>query len=173
MLSAILPVLLAANYAMSPWQFQETRTALVAHTANRFNTASEAAYAASLKYHVALASGEIGAKIYMDSDGLGQYYSYGPPMYSQVDPVLISDEIVYDTRQTDGHARVVGLWHEHALGSSWPDLYGHYEAIRETHQTVWTTLAHDFFVQYFDGTTVQPEWTSSVPAIQPLCTECD
>jgi len=173
MLGAILPVLLAANYAMSPWQLEETRTALVAHTANRFDTPSEAAYAASLKYRVALASGEIGAKIYMDVDRLGQYYTYGHPMYSEVDPVLVSDQIVYDASQTDGHSCVVGLWHEHALGSTWPDLYGHYDAIRETHQTVWTTLGRDFFVQYFDGTTVQPIWTSSVPAIEPVCTECD
>ncbi len=172
MLTAILPALLAAKYAMSEWQLQETRIAVVAHSAKRFQTPSEAAYAASFKYRTALPNGEIGAKIYLDVDLSGQYYTYGPRMYSEVDPVSVADEIVYDDSKTDGHSRVVGLWHEHALGSTWLDLYGHYDAVRETHQTVWTTLGHDLFVQYFDGTTVQPVWSNAVPAIEPLCTAC-
>lgn len=46
------------------------------------------------------------------------------------------------------------------------------DAIEQTHQTVWTTIGRAFYVQYFDGTRVVPVWTSAVPAIEPLCSDC-
>jgi hypothetical protein len=173
MLAAILPVLFASTmYSATPQQVRQWSRASSSKAGDRFSTPTEAAYAASLKYKVVLSSGEIGAKIYADFDGGREYYTYGPPLYSEVDPQDTSDEIVYDYTVTDGHTHVVGLWHEHAVGSTWYDLYGHYETIRQTHQAIWTTLGHDFFVQYFDGTTVQPQWTAAVPAIQPICSVC-
>jgi|GEM_PF-6593059 len=172
MVVAVLTALLAANnYAITPAQLDQTRRALVTHSAERFSTPSEAAFAASLKYGN-LATEEVGAKIYVDVDAMGPYYSFGPRIFSDVDPVDTSPEIVYDDSATDGHAGVVGLWHKHALGSTWADLYGHYDAIRETHQTIWTTIGHGLYVQFFDGAMVQPVWTASVPAIRPLCTAC-
>lgn len=175
MLGAIFSALVAVNsYFVTAAQFQETRKALVSNAAARFPTPSQAAYAASLEYKAPLITGEIGAKIFADVDSSGnESYSFGPRIYSEVDPQDNADEIVYDTTARDGHARVVGLWHEHALGSTFVDLYGHYDVIRETHQTVWTTIGYAFYVQYFDGDTVQPIWTASVPAIAPLCSACD
>jgi hypothetical protein len=171
MVGALLAGLLAANYSMTPSQLQQTRATLVSNVAGRYATPTEAAYAASLRYST-LSFEEVGAKIYVDGEGSGQYYSFGRPIYGETDPQETVDEIVYDDSVTDGHAAVVGLWHKHALGSTWVDLYGHYDVIRQTHQTIWTTIGRDFFVQYFDGSTVLPVWSASVPAIRPLCKAC-
>jgi hypothetical protein len=172
MVGAILIGLVATNaYSITPAQMQQTQAAVTSNAAPRFSTPSEAAYAASLRYST-LSTEEVGAKIYVDADGAGQYYSFGPRLYGETDPVETVDEIVYDDSVTDGHTAVVGLWHKHAMGSTWVDLYGHYDVIRQTHQTIWTTIGRDFFVQYFDGTTVEPAWTAAVPAIRPLCKSC-
>jgi hypothetical protein len=162
-----------AAYFISPLQLRYAQALAAAGTAKGFDTPSQAAYAASLRYATAIPSGEAGAKIYMDTDGARIAYSYGPRLSSDVDQQTAADEIVYDDRATDGHSAVVGVWHEHAVGSTWLDLYGHYDAIAATHQSIWTTIGQDFYVQFWDGSAVEPAWQSSAPAIAPLCQGCE
>ena len=162
---------LALAYSLSRVQEQATRVQLANHAAY-FDTPSEAAYAASLRYAQAMPFGEIGSKIYLDVVGNRAYYSYGSQLISQTDPSDGADEIVYDSAAADGHTAVVGMWHEHPLSDTWSSLYGHNAEITQTHQTIWTTIGLDFYVQYWDGTGVAPRWSNSIPAIDPICRDC-
>lgn len=163
----------SAAFLISLPQLRQAQVLAKAGAVNGFDTPSQAAYAASLRYATAIPTGEVGAKIYVDSDGSRLYYSFGPRLDSDVDQETAGDQIVYDDRDADGHLGVVGLWHEHAIESTWPDLYGHYGTVAQTHQSIWTTLGRDFYVQFWDGTAVEPAWQSVAPAIAPLCYNCE
>ncbi len=154
-----------ADYVLTPQQEAMVRASF---TSERFPTVSEAAYAASLRYAQALLTVEIGAKIYVDFVQGQPVYSYGPPLLGQYDYDSGEEEIVYDPFDPDGHFRVVGFWHEHPTVDDWFTLYGHYAQIDATHQTIWTTIGHDLFVQFWDGSEAMPQWSASVPAIQPI-----
>lgn len=162
-----------AAFFISSLQLRQAHVLAAAGAQKGYPTPSQAAYAASLRYATALPTGEVGAKIYMDSDGANIYYSFGDLISSDVDPESASDQIVYDDRATDGHLGVVGMWHEHAVRSTWLDLYGHNDTISETHQSIWTTIGQDFYVQFWDGSGVEPAWGSDAPAIAPLCQRCE
>jgi hypothetical protein len=154
-----------SDYVLTPRQEAMVRASF---KSQRFPTASEAAYAASLNYGRDLLTVEVGAKIYVDVVQGTPVYSYGSQLLGVDDYDSDEEEIVYDPLGADGHFRAIGFWHEHPTGDNWLSLYGHYAQIDVTHQTVWTTIAHNFFVQFWDGSRVLPEWTSSVPAIRPI-----
>ncbi|MGZ3562305.1 MAG: hypothetical protein ACXVAS_10715 [Vulcanimicrobiaceae bacterium] len=138
-----------------------------------FATPSEAAYAASLRYHSVAALVEFGTKIYQDISGTGRItYSYGSLIYGQKDSQTGDPDITYDPNATDGHFVPVGLWHMHPFGTSRDALWGHYDEIEQTHQAVWTTIGTDFYVQYWNGTKVVPEWGTDGYAIPALCHKC-
>jgi hypothetical protein len=164
---------LVLSYTLNAIERTQTHQLEAAGTVSGYGTPSEAAYAASLRYGTALPNGEIGVKIYVDEKNGIFVYSFGTPIYSDVDMQTSADFITYDYRQADGHGAVAGLWHQHALGSTWEDLYGHYDVIARTHQSIWTTIARDFYVQYWDGSAVLPAWTSATPAIAPICQNCE
>lgn len=155
----------ASDYALSDHDKQIVRAAF---SSERFPTASEAAYAASLRYGRPLQTVEVGAKIYVDLVQGAYVYSYGPPIYGEAEDESNDEVIEYDPRAFDGHFFLVGFWHEHPSADSWLSLYGHYSQIALTHQAVWTSIGRELFVQYWDGTQVMPRWTSAVPAIAPI-----
>jgi hypothetical protein len=166
----LVPIVL--SYALNALQRNETHLLEAAGTVVGYGTPSEAAYAASLRYGSAMPDGEIGVKIYMDERNGQIVYSFGKPMYSDMDQQTAEDAISYDDTVTDGHERVVGMWHQHAVESTWQDLFGHYQTVEETHQSIWTTIGRDFYVQYWNGRSVDPAWTSAAPAILPICQNC-
>ena len=138
-----------------------------------FATPSEAAYAASLRYHNVAALVEFGAKIYQDIDGVGRItYSYGSLIYGDKDSQTGDPEISYDPDATDGPFVPVGLWHMHPYGTTRDALFGHQDEIEQTHQAVWTTIGTDFYVQYWNGSKVMPEWGTDGYAIPPICHKC-
>jgi hypothetical protein len=161
-----------ADYSLTTQQQLAARGRAAASSTPFFPTPTEAAFAASLRYARAMPDGEIGVKIYMDVANGSRRYTYGSLVFSQVNSDG-EDEIIYDDTQTDGHFAVVGLWHEHPMPSSWPELYGHQSTIAQTHQAIWTTVGLDFYVQYWDGSMVMPQWLETAPAIQPLCRDCE
>ncbi len=136
-----------------------------------FSTASEAAYAAALTYGKTILFFEVGAKVYVDNVASGPRYSFGPELYGQIDPATDAPEITYPTDQTDGHTAIVGLWHEHPTGDSSDTLFGHDADVRNNKQAVWTSVGMQFFVQYWDGTNVVPQWTAETE-IPALCSAC-
>lgn len=164
---------LVFSYALNAVQQHETHLLEAAGTVAGYGTPSEAAYAASLRYAAAMPQGEVGVKIYVDERNGQVVYSFGTPIYSDVDQETATAEITYDARMADGHGAVVGLWHQHSVSSTWEDLFGHYETIASTHQTIWTTVGLDFYVQYWNGSAVLPHWSSNAPAIAPLCQNCE
>jgi hypothetical protein len=154
-----------SDYVLTPTQEARVRASF---RSQRFPTASEAAYAASLNYGRALLSVEVGTKIYVDVIQGAPVYSYGQLLLGQADDETGDEEIVYDPLNADGHLKLIGFWHQHPTVDSWLTLYGHYAQIEATHQTVWTTIRRDFFVQFWDGSRAMPQWTAGVPAIQPI-----
>jgi hypothetical protein len=161
----LIPPRTASGYVLTPHDEAVVRAS---YKSQRFPTASEAAYAASLNYGRALLTAEVGAKIYVDIVQGTPVYSYGPAMSGQDDYESGENEIVYDPLQTDGHFRLIGFWHEHPAADGWLSLYGHYAQIQMTHQTIWTTIGRELFVQFWDGLHAMPQWTASVPAISPI-----
>jgi hypothetical protein len=168
--AAVITLLFLPPQRRSDYVLTQQQAAMVraSFTSQRFPTASEAAYAASLNYGRPLLSVEVGAKIYVDLVQGAPEYSYGPAIFGQNDSESGDEEILYDPRANDGHFLLVGFWHEHPSGDDWFTLYGHYAQIDATHQTVWTTIGRDLFVQFWNGTQAMPEWTKGVPAIQPI-----
>lgn len=163
---------LASNFQLTAAQQQQVYAEMRSTQPPRtFTTASEAAYAAALKYGRGLLFEEIGAKIYVDSLPEGLRYSYGELISGQFDPDTGDEEIVYRLNQADGHEAVIGLWHEHRTGQDWPTLYGHDDDIQATKQAVWTSIHKDLFVQYWDGREVVPVWRVNA-APSPLCNGC-
>lgn len=160
-----IPPRRAADYIMTQREVAMVRAAF---RSQRFPTASEAAYAASLNYARPLVTVEVGAKIYVDVVQGAPVYSYGPPIYGQFDEQTGEQEIVYDALAADDHFRAVGFWHQHPANEGFLTLYGHYAEIGSTHTTVWTTIGRNLFAQFWDGSRPMPEWTTSVPAIQPI-----
>jgi hypothetical protein len=160
-----IPPQRSSDYALTEQQRAMVRSSF---KSERFPTASEAAYAASLRYGRELLTVEVGAKIYVDIVQGVPVYSYGPPLTGQTDDDTDDEEIVYDPLAADGHFRAIGFWHEHPTVDDWFTLYGHYAQIAVTHQTIWTTIGRDFFVQFWDGSRPAPAWTAAVPAIAPL-----
>lgn len=147
-----LPARTDAGYVLS--QNQQTIVAFAAHRAQpqAFETASEAAYAAALKYYrPVLPGGEIGAKIYVDLVGGFPRYTFGLLIPGMIDPVTSEPEVTYSTRQSDGHLAVVGLWHEHPTGTLLDSLVSHFDEIQATKQVIWTSIGTGLFVQYWDG----------------------
>lgn len=161
----VIPPQRRSDYVLTPQQETMVRASF---KSQRFPTASEAAYAASLNYGRALLTVEVGAKIYVDIVQGTPVYSYGPQLLGVDDYDSDENEIVYDPLAADGHFRAIGFWHQHPTEDSWLSLYGHYAQIDVTHQAIWTTIGHNFFVQFWDGSRTLPEWTSSVPAIRPI-----
>ncbi len=155
---------LSSMFALSP-QAQTAATA--------FTTASDAAYAAALRYNRHLLLNEIGAKIYVDYPigNARPVYSYGPLINGQIDPQTGDEEVIYDENERDGHDKVVGLWHEHPRDDLITTLGSHEQEIRRTHQAVWTTIGDTLYVQFWNGTTVIPHWNES-NALPPLCNAC-
>jgi hypothetical protein len=168
--AAVVTLLAIPPRRSSDYVLTEAQEAMVraSFKSQRFPTASEAAYAASLNYGRAFLTVEVGAKIYVDVIQGAVVYSYGPAIYGQSDDESGEEEILYDPRSNDGHFQLVGFWHEHPSPDDWLSLYGHYAQIDQTHQTVWTTIRRDVFVQFWDGTRAMPTWSSAVPAIQPI-----
>jgi hypothetical protein len=155
----------AADYALTPKDEARVRESFASQ---RFSTPSQAAYAASLRYEGVALTAEVGAKIYVDIVQDSPVYSYGAPIYGEADDENAEEIIEYDPRSSDGHFFLIGIWHEHPASDSWFSLYGHYAQVSSTHQAVWTTIGHELFVQYWDGTRPMPQWTSAVPAIPPI-----
>jgi hypothetical protein len=161
------------DYALSPVQRASIRTIESCPIRSNYATPSEAAYAASLAYaRIPLQHEEIGAKIFADFDGRRLRYAYGPVLSSVTEASSGDEALRYATADSDGHLAVVGLWHEHPQGASWDTLAGHVSEIERTHQSIWTTVGSDFYVQFWDGESVAPAWTQVVPAIDPLCKDC-
>lgn len=157
-------------YAMTPAQIDATRLNV---NQQYFDTPTEAAYAAARTYGTSAEPDfEVGAIIYLDvRNGIARY-SFGKMLSGQLDGVTADSEIVYNPSDKGGHLGVVGLWHKHPMGSSWDSLLGHYDEIAQTHQTIWTTIGRDLFVQYWDGSEVKPAWARAMPAIPPVCVAC-
>lgn len=157
-------------YALTPAQIDATRLSI---DQSYFDTPTEAAFAAARLYGTSAEPNfEIGAVIYLDMRNGVARYSYGPMLTGQIDEVTADSEILYDTSNTAGNQAIVGLWHQHPLGSSWDSLRGHIDEIAATHQTIWTTIAHSLYVQYWSDGRVRPLWAHSMPAIPPVCTRC-
>ena len=160
-----IPPRRASDYVLTQRDVAMVRAAF---KSQRFPTASEAAYAASLNYGRAVLTTEVGAKIYVDLVQNALVYSYGSPVYGQTDEETGDQEIVYDPMATDGHLLAVGFWHQHPSNEGFLTLYGHYAEVQMTHQTVWTTIGRNLFAQFWDGSRPMPDWTSAVPAIEPI-----
>lgn len=142
-----------AGYALSANQRTMVAFAVESSQDRRFETPSEAAYAAALTYGRKLLMGyEIGAKIYVDMDQGMPVYSFGAVITGSVDAVTSDEEVTYNTTQTDGHLAVVGLWHQHPTDTPVDSLVSHYAEIASTKQTIWTTIGSRLYVQYWDGT---------------------
>ena len=155
-----VPARTDAGYALSPNQRTMVAFAVESSHVRRFETPSEAAYAAALTYGRKLLMGyEIGAKIYVDMDQGIPVYSFGPQIAGSVDLVTSDEEVTYNTTQTDGHLAVVGLWHEHPSDTPVDSLQSHYAEIASTKQTIWTTIGSRLYVQYWDGSQAVGELT--------------
>lgn len=162
-----LPPERASDYALTRAQQAQARAT---YTSESFASASEAAFAASLRYGGRVLVQEVGAKIYADIVQRATVFSYGPPIYGQSDNDTGEDIVEYDPLQSDGHFALVGIWHEHPYDEGFLSLYGHYAEIAQTHQAIWTTIGRSLYAQFWDGTQPMPAWTSAIPAIQPILT---
>jgi len=169
-----VPARTDAAYALT--ENQQTVVSFAAHSSQpvHFDTASEAAYAAALTYSRRLLPGdEVGAKIYVDFPFTKPQYTFGPLIVGQNDPQTSDEEITYNTQQADGHFAVVGLWHEHPASEPLDSMYQHYDEIARTKQTIWTSIGKDLYVQYWNGSSLAPQWRSNAAQMPAaVCRAC-
>lgn len=145
------PEVIPQQYVLTSAEQRSTMVSLTGTAAQTFTSASQAAFAAAVRDgHLMFQNGEVGAKIYVDvRDGVREY-TFGKLIPEQVDPTTSDEEITYDTSVTDGHLAVVGIWHRHPIGDSIASLWGHSDMISDTRQTVWTSVARDLYVQFWE-----------------------
>ncbi|MBV9270640.1 MAG: hypothetical protein JO165_06070 [Candidatus Eremiobacteraeota bacterium] len=179
---AVLVATLGSPSHTKPLDFSLTapQIALVATGAapisRRYASPSEAAYAAARAYRFEAkdAPAEIAAKIFMDeTPGKTPLFGYGPEIIGTYDPFTSLQYVTYNLDEIDDRYMVVGMWHAHPRGDGWDTLFGHEAYVAQTHLAIWTTIGGDFYVQFWDGTRVAPQWNDrAVPPLAALCRAC-
>ena len=145
----ILPPVPHTSYALTYAEQTQVSTAMRSSEIQYFDTASEAAYGAALRYS-RLSDQEIGAVIFMDIVDGHAKYTFGREIFGETDNTTGYAEIAYDATDPGTHARILGLWHEHPLGDGANTLAGHGDTIARTHEAIWTSVGQTLYVQYWD-----------------------